>query len=250
MENELLLAKELTKSYQLGTPVIKDVSFSISKGECVGLVGESGSGKSTLAHCLLGLEDVDRGKIEFLSTPISMIKGSFRRKTGRNLQAVFQQPSASLNPKLKIIDSLMEALDMQQSYGRHQRRRKGEELLDMVRLPLWTLDAYPHELSGGMKQRVNIARAVSTKPPLLILDEPTASLDVSVQASILNLFKDLQEELGLAFLFITHDLAAAAYMSDRILVMKDGGIRDSFQKEDIFAEERHPYTQELIRVFV
>ncbi|MBN8192000.1 ABC transporter ATP-binding protein [Bacillus sp. NTK074B] len=240
----------MTKSYHSNLMVVKEVSFSIRKGECLGLVGESGSGKSTLARCLLGLEGLDNGEVQFLESPLQQLKGNPLRKARRKMQAVFQQPGGSLNPKLKIMESLMEPCDMERALGKQKRRNTAKDLLEMVSLPLWTLDAYPHELSGGMTQRVNIARAISTNPALIILDEPTASLDVSVQASILNLFKDLQDELGIAYLFISHDLAATTYMSDRIMVMKEGRILDSFQKEEILLPERDLYTQELIGMFL
>ncbi|MBY6038410.1 dipeptide/oligopeptide/nickel ABC transporter ATP-binding protein [Fictibacillus nanhaiensis] len=233
-------AERLSKRYKCGHLALDDVSLTVKKGECLGIAGESGSGKSTLARCLLAIESQDIGKI--------MRNGT--------MQAVFQNPSASLNPKLKVIDSLMEPLDGGKiaypsflSHFREDRRKTAEFLLKLVDIPGSYLDAYPHQLSGGQKQRISIARAISVEPSLIILDEPTSSLDVSVQANILNLLKDLQEDFGLSYLFISHDLAAVRFMSQRIAIMQRGKIVEHFASEELFSEERHPCTQQLIAVF-
>jgi peptide/nickel transport system ATP-binding protein len=234
-------SKNAAKTYSGSSrPALDHVSFTIKNGECFGIVGESGSGKSTLAKCILGIQRIDDGEIILSDRP----------------QAVFQNPSASLNPKLRIIDSLLEPLDAEKHLipsfladVRHDRRKTGEKLLSMVGLPASCLDHYPHQLSGGQKQRISIARAISVEPRMIVFDEPTASLDVLIQAKVLNLLKDLQEELGLSYLFISHDLAAVNFMSQRIGVMKEGQLLDLFPCEALFSPQRHPYTKQLIDVF-
>ncbi|MCA0987366.1 ABC transporter ATP-binding protein [Guptibacillus algicola] len=250
----LLTVKHVTKTYHSDLRALEDICFSIKLGECVGLIGESGSGKSTLVRCLLQVEQIDCGEVLFQSHSLHNLKGKRLRTARRNMQAVFQHPDASLNPRMKVIDSLMEPYDIEESItfsrsGKMKRRKRAIELLEMVNLPTKVLDSYPHELSGGMKQRVNIARAISTNPALLLLDEPTASLDVSVQASILNLLKDLQEECGFSYLFISHDLSAVNFMSDSVMVMKEGEIVDAFEASNLFGPDRDAYTKELLEVY-
>lgn len=255
-EQEVLKARSITKQYACGHKAVDQVSLEIHKGECLGLVGESGSGKSTLARCLLMLEKVDQGEVWLNGKPLHELSKENIRSVRRELQAVFQNPAASLNPKLKIIDSLMEPLDVQKDIQpsflkgfRDNRKKAGEYLLDMVNITSKYLYSYPHELSGGQKQRVSIARAISIEPSLIILDEPTASLDVSIQAKVLNLLKDLQEELELSYLFISHDLAAVNFMSQRIMVMQHGRIVDTCKKQELFSENRNSYTKQLLHVF-
>lgn len=256
LKSEILEASQITKVFSCGHKALDQVSFHINKSECLGLVGESGCGKSTLARCILLLEKMDQGEIWFMEQPLHQYDSKIIRKIRKDIQAVFQNPTASLNPKLKIIDSLMEPLDFQKEVQPtflkdvlSNRKKTALYLLEMVNIPAKYLDSYPHELSGGQKQRVAIARAVSIEPSLIILDEPTASLDVSIQAKILNLLKDLQEQLGLSYLFISHDLAAVHFMSHRVMVMQHGRIVDECNKQDLFSEERHSYTKEMIRVF-
>jgi peptide/nickel transport system ATP-binding protein len=253
---EIIVARNITKQYLSGQKAVDQVTLAINKGECLGIVGESGSGKSTLARCLLQLEKIDEGNV-WLNGRImpKSIKKSLPIMR-KEVQAVFQNPTASLNPKLKIMDSLMEPLDFQKSVQptflqeiRKNRTKTAEYLLEMVHLSSKYLTAYPHELSGGQKQRIIIARAISTSPSLVILDEPTASLDVSIQAKILNLLKDLQEQLGLSYLFISHDLAAVNFMSDRIMVMKNGQVVDECRNHELFSTDRHMYTRTLVDVF-
>ncbi|MCD2370055.1 dipeptide/oligopeptide/nickel ABC transporter ATP-binding protein [Bacillus sp. BS3(2021)] len=252
----VLFVSNLTKHYACGHKAVDNVSFSIRKGECLGLAGESGSGKSTLARCLLLLEKIDHGEIRLHQHPLPGINKKETRRLRRKLQAVFQNPAASLNPKLNIIDSVMEPLDVSKQDippflkdFQGSRRLTVERLFSMVGLPSSLLDRYPHELSGGQLQRALIARAISTHPSLIIFDEPTASLDVTSQAKILDLLKDLQDDMGLSYLFISHDLAAVHFMSHRIMVMKDGQIADQFKKEELFSAERHPYAKKLLQVF-
>ncbi|TYR81826.1 ABC transporter ATP-binding protein [Priestia megaterium] len=256
MTERILAVNNLTKQYDPASKAVNAVSLSIDKGECLGIVGESGSGKSTLAKCLLQLENATRGEIFLHGQPLHQLKKRQLQQARMSMQAVFQNPAASFNPKLTIIDSLLEPLTYYKKanpsflqYVRKSKPDTGAYLLEMVKLPSDYLYKYPHELSGGQKQRVAIARAISTEPSLLILDEPTASLDVSIQAKILNLLKDLQETLGMSYMFISHDLAAVKFMSNRILVMKDGNAVDECRSHDLFSESRHPYTKQLVHVY-
>ncbi|TYP72099.1 ABC transporter ATP-binding protein [Paenibacillus methanolicus] len=251
----LLRAQRIHKSYTTGTPVLLDVSFALEKGQCLGLVGESGCGKSTLARCLLGIEHIDDGSLLFEGVPIHGLSERRLRPYRKHIQAVLQNPSAALNPKLTIKDSL---LDPYLQFGDQVRLRHfqyanrhdfARQLLEAVELPAALADRYPHELSGGQKQRATIARAISIEPSVIILDEPTASLDVLSQAAVLGLLDRLREQLGIAYLFISHDLAAVHAMSQAIMVMQDGAIVDHFRKEELFDSERHPYTQELVAMF-
>lgn len=252
----LLIATNLVKTYGQGMETVhavRQVSFTIQKGECLGLVGESGSGKSSLARLLLALEKPDRGDIRLDGNSIVQAKKSLLRNMRQHIQVVFQDSNASLNDRLPVWRSVMEPLDnfpeVKPSFVadvRHARRETAVKLLDMVGLGPEHLDRYPHELSGGQRQRIAIARGISLRPRLLICDEPTSSLDVTVQAHILQLLKQLQTDLEMSFLFISHDIAAVHQMSNRIIVMKDGGIVDEFASELIGQPDRHEYTQCLL----
>lgn len=254
--NNYLLCIGINKIYSNGLHAVKDVSCSIAKGGCLGLVGESGCGKSTLARCILLFEKITSGEIYLGGQQLNTLYGKDLRRERMKMQVVFQNPNTALNAKLPIIDQLLEPLDNQKDVCpefikdiRDDRRAIGKRLLDMMDLPERYLDMYPHELSGGQKQRITIARAISINPSLIILDEPTASLDVSVQARILNLLKSLQAELNLTYLFISHDLSAVNFMADKVMVMYKGEIVDRFDKSSIFAPERHDYTKKLLNIF-
>lgn len=251
----LLQLNNVQKSYQPGIPVLKDINFSLDRKECVGIVGESGCGKSTLARCILQLERLDQGEILFEGTPLQDKTEREIRPYRRQLQTVMQNPASSLNPKLKIRHSLMEPF---RQYGAqvsltHFQHGSEEEmarqLMEAVELSPDLLSRYPHELSGGQKQRISIARAISLEPALVVLDEPTSSLDVLTQMSILKLLDHLRDALDLSYLFISHDLLAIQALSQKILVMKEGQIVDRFDKGDLFADERHPYTKQLVSLF-
>ncbi|ASJ53897.1 dipeptide/oligopeptide/nickel ABC transporter ATP-binding protein [Brevibacillus formosus] len=251
----LLEVKHLYKTYEYGVEVLRDVNLTLEKKQCVGLVGESGCGKSTLARCLLHIERIDQGSILFQGTPLHNKSERSIRPYRKHIQTVLQNPSAALNPKLKIKDSL---IDPYSQFGSQTRLNHFQytsekafvaQLLEAVELPVGLADRYPHELSGGQKQRVTIARAISIEPDIIILDEPTASLDVLSQAAILRLLNGLREQLGISYLFISHDLSAVYTMSQKILVMRDGIIVDQCKKEDLFSAERHTYTKELIAMF-
>ncbi|MBD8836866.1 MULTISPECIES: ABC transporter ATP-binding protein [Paenibacillus] len=252
----LLLVKNLVRTYGRGRDAVRavhQVSFTIQKGECLGLVGESGSGKSSLARLLLALEKPDHGEIRLLGASLVEAKKNTLRKMRQHIQVVFQDSNASLNDRLPVWRSVLEPLDNFPEVKppflvdvRENRRATSARLLEMVGLGPEHLDRYPHELSGGQRQRVAIARGISLKPELLICDEPTSSLDVTVQANILKLLKQLQTNLEMSFLFISHDIAAVHQMSNRILVMKDGAIVDEFASEQISEPERHDYTKCLL----
>lgn len=256
--NEVLLSvKNVMKRYEKNKIILDNVTFDIKEGECLGLAGESGCGKSTLSRCILGIEKIDSGEIIFAGDKIQNRRSLRPKKGKRIIQAVFQSPTSALNPKMKIIDSLMEPLDNQPWVKPYflkdiigDRKKVAEKLMNMVKLKKEYLYAYPSLLSGGEKQRVIIARAISVEPALIILDEPTASLDVSIQARILNLLKDLQEELNLSYLFISHDLSAVNFMCERIMVMKNGIIVDEFNRDDKFSNKRNEYTKELLKGFM
>ncbi|WP_322925403.1 dipeptide/oligopeptide/nickel ABC transporter ATP-binding protein [Paenibacillus campi] len=234
---------------------LDDVSFELRQGECLGLVGESGSGKSTLARCLLGIEQASSGRIVLAGEEFHPQHRGRLHLQRRQIQIVFQNPTAALNPKLTIRQSLLDPYrQYRQTLALHYFRAEHEDsfvrqLLEAVELPATLLDRYPHQLSGGQRQRVTIARAISIEPKLVVLDEPTASLDVISQAAILQLLEQLKQQLGLAYLLISHDLAAVCELSERIMVMKDGRIVDRCLRHELFAQERHPYTQELVAIF-
>jgi len=252
----VLHVEQLARTYAGAEhPAINDISFTLNRGECLGLVGESGCGKSTLARCLLRIEDVDHGSIQLDGQDIARLDGRRLRPHRRKIQIVFQNPSAALNPKLTIGASL---IDPYEQLGRDaklahftytSKEAYIRQLLEAVELPSELANRYPHELSGGQRQRVTIARAIGIEPDVVVLDEPTASLDVISQGAVLQLLTDLRTSLGLSYLFISHDLAAVHRMSQRIIVMQSGKIVDRFDADALFAEERHPYTKELISIF-
>ncbi|YCA45666.1 dipeptide/oligopeptide/nickel ABC transporter ATP-binding protein [Bacillus sp. JZ8] len=251
----LLTVHELKKSYQAKKTILDNISFKLNKGECLGLVGESGCGKSTLARCLLRIEPIDSGSIYFKDKAIEQLNDRQLYPYRRNIQIVLQNPSASLNPKLKIKDSLIDPYAQFKNdlnlihFSYTSKDTFIKQLLEVVELPSSLADRYPHELSGGQQQRITIARAISIEPEFIVLDEPTASLDVISQGAILTLLTDLRKSLNLSYLFISHDLAAVKEMSQRIMVMKDGKLVDQFDNEQLFNEERHSYTKELISIF-
>ncbi|NGZ76333.1 ABC transporter ATP-binding protein [Saccharibacillus alkalitolerans] len=255
-ESPVIAVDGLVRTYAgADRPAVNGVSFAIGRGECLGLVGESGCGKSTLARCLLRIEDADSGSILLGDTDIARLNGRKLRPHRRRIQIVFQNPTAALNPKLKVADSL---IDPYEQLGRDaklshfaytSRYAYIRRLLEAVELPAELAGRYPHELSGGQRQRATIARAIGIEPDVVVLDEPTASLDVISQGAVLDLLTRLRTSLGLSYLFISHDLAAVHRMSQRIMVMRGGEIVDRFGADDLFAEERQPYTRELISIF-
>lgn len=224
----------------------RDVNLEIGPGEVLGLVGESGSGKSTIANIVLGLESFDSGQIHFADEPLGEILATDPKGYRRKVQPIFQQPLLALNSRRTIGWSVQEPLYVHQVGTRTTRREKAVQLLSDVGLSSEFLDRYPYQLSGGQLQRVNIARALAVNPQLLICDEAVSALDVSVQAQIINLFLELQERLGVALLFISHDLEVVRHLSDRIAVMYAGTICEIGQTDEIFTSPMHPYTQVLL----
>ncbi|MFT3875814.1 MAG: ABC transporter ATP-binding protein [Propioniciclava sp.] len=251
----VLRAENLVKVYGSGTRAVDGVNLSLPAGSCLGLVGESGSGKSTLARCLLSLERITSGELWLGEQHVNTLSGAALRSARQRMQLVLQNPNASFNERLPILASLMEPLEC---LGRRapsfldvgdDPRTVAAALLDLVQLPADYLDKLPTQLSGGEKQRVSIARAISTEPSFIVLDEPTASLDVSTQARVLNLLKDLQDALGLSYLFISHDLSSVHFISQHLIVMKDGVVVDDFDRSQLFDPGRHDYTRQLIELF-
>lgn len=225
---------------------VDGVSFNLRRGEVLGLVGESGCGKSTLSRSLMGLLPVQQGSIIFDGTHVEGVSQSEWRRLRRHIQMIFQDPFASLNPRITVEDMLMEPLAVHGLVPRSELRKEASRLLDLVHLPSTALRRYPHQFSGGQRQRLGIARALALRPKLLICDESVSALDVSVQAQILNLLKELQATFGLSYLFISHDLAVVHYISDRVLVMQAGTIVEAGEAESILSRPTHPYTRRLI----
>ncbi|MCP8939419.1 ATP-binding cassette domain-containing protein [Alsobacter sp. SYSU M60028] len=225
---------------------VNGVSFAVERGRTLGIVGESGCGKSTLARCLVRLLEPDNGSVRFEGVDVLRLEGAERRAFNRRVQMVFQDPYGSLNPRLSVGDCLSEALVVHDLARGPAVARRVEELLDLVHLPRDAADRYPHEFSGGQRQRIGIARALAVEPSLIIADEPVSALDVSVQAQIVNLFLELQERLGLALVFITHDLRLVRHVSHDLAVMYLGRVLETGPTERIFSAPRHPYTQALL----
>ena len=225
---------------------VDGVSLAVRPGETLGLVGESGCGKSTLGKTVMGIYTPTAGEIRFLGREIGRLRGRERRKVARDLQYVYQDPGASLDPRWKIKRSLHEPLQIHTTLSRAEREAEVQAILRAVGLPGAHLDLYPHELSGGQQRRVGLARILTLKPRLIILDEPTSGLDVSVQASVLKLFRRLQETFALTYLFISHDLAVVRAMCQRVAVMYLGKIVEVGEAARLFEAPRHPYTQSLL----
>ena len=226
---------------------VDDVSFEVRRGETVGLVGESGSGKTTVGRAIIRLVDPTSGKIAYKGHNISQLGARAFRPYRKKIQIIFQDPYNSLNPRLSIFEIIGEALEIHfPAMTREQRRERVAGLLEKVGLKKDHLDRYPHEFSGGQRQRVGIARALAVDPEFIVCDEPVSALDVSVQAQIVNLLQDLQEELGLTYLFIAHDLAVVEHISDFVLVMNAGKIMEAATAEAIYENPQHEYTKKLL----
>lgn len=247
----LVHLKHVKKTFQRSSGgvihAVNDVSFLIDSGETLGLIGESGSGKSTIGRIVLGLLQPDDGEIRFSGQDIMSLSKSELRDARADMTIVFQEPYASLNPRMSVGSIIEEPLVIHEKpLSREGRRARVIDALDHVALNESFYGRYPHELSGGQQQRVGIARAIVTRPRFVVLDEPTSSLDLSVRAQILQLLANLQEEFGLAYLFISHDIHSVEYFSARIAVMYFGQIVEVGQTSEVFASPQHPYTQALL----
>jgi oligopeptide/dipeptide ABC transporter ATP-binding protein len=224
---------------------VDGISFRIEQGQTLGVVGESGCGKTTTAKLVLGLEEPSGGQIRFEGRDLAALDAAGRRTYRKSVQAVFQDPYASLSPRMRVSEIIAEPLVTNEKLPAEAVGKRVLELLDLVGLPARAADLFPHEFSGGQRQRIAIARALSLSPKLIVLDEPVSALDVSIRAQILNLLRDLQEQLGLSYLFIAHDLAAVAHMSHTIVVMYLGKIVESGEARRLALAPKHPYTEAL-----
>ena len=255
MSPPLLEARSLTKHFPvrrglLSRPVgvvraVDDVTFSVGVGQTLGLVGESGCGKTTTAKLVLKLEDPTGGELRFEGRDIGGLDAEGLKGYRRAVQAVFQDPFASLNPRMRVDAIIAEPLVTHERLDGAEVAKRVSRLIDLVGLPERTARLFPHEFSGGQRQRIAIARSLALSPRLVVLDEPVSALDVSIRAQILNLLRDLQAQLGLSYLFIAHDLAAVAHMSHTIAVMYLGQIVEIGDAQTIATRPRHPYTQAL-----
>ena len=256
MSDVILSARGLTKTYQqrsgrfgFGTTLIKaldDVSIDLMRGRTLAVVGESGSGKSTLARCLLQLLPLDAGKVLFEGVDLASISGSRLRSMRRHLQMVFQDPFASLNPRMKVGEIVGEGLVIHRLGSASERRDRVVRMLERVGLAVSDMDRYPHQFSGGQRQRIGIARALVLEPRVVVCDEPVSALDVSIQAQILLLLKELQQEMGLSYLFISHDLRVVRHIADEIAVMLKGRIVESGEVEAVYENPQQDYTRNLL----
>jgi oligopeptide transport system ATP-binding protein len=249
-EKPILEVRNLKKHFNLsGGKVLKAVdsfSIAINRGETFGLVGESGCGKSTAGRTIIKLYDATQGEVIFNGENIHKLQGKKLKEFNRNMQMVFQDPYASLNPRMTVGNIIAEGIDIHGLYTGSKRKARVFELLHSVGLNEEHANRFPHEFSGGQRQRIGIARALAIEPQFIIADEPISALDVSVQAQVVNLFKRLQKEMGLTYLFIAHDLAMVKHISDRIGVMYLGNLVEVTTSEHLYAKPLHPYTQSLL----
>lgn len=225
---------------------VDNISFYVNEGETVSIVGESGCGKSTTGRAILRLVEPTSGKVFFEGEDLSQLSMREMRRKRKDVQIIFQDPFASLNPRLTVGKILTEALEIQNTVPKHERQNRVKELMELTGLGSHQIDRFPHEFSGGQRQRIGIARALSVNPKLIVCDEAVSALDVSIQAQILNLLRELQNDFNLTYLFISHDLGVVRHISDRIIVMYLGKIVEVADKKSLFENPQHPYTKALL----
>lgn len=246
----LLEVNDLVKTFRLSgkrrVDAVKGVSFQIERGKTYGLVGESGSGKSTVARLVARLSEPTSGSVRFAGADVTRLDRAGVLQYRRDVQMVFQDPFGALNPRMTVEQLITEPLLVHRQGNATERAARARELVDKVGLPVSSLARKPIDFSGGQRQRIMIARALALQPKLIVADEPVSALDVSVQAQVLNLLKDLQDEFGLSFLFISHDLSVVEFISDRIGVMYHGELIEEGDKREIYANPKHAYTRGLI----
>jgi oligopeptide/dipeptide ABC transporter ATP-binding protein len=255
--NELLVVEDVKKYFPITRGIIfqkeiasvqavDGVSFSINPGETLGIVGESGCGKSTLARCIVRLLDTTDGRIWFEDRDITKLSRATMRPIRREMTMIFQDPYASLNPRKRVGFIIAEPLEVHGLGTEKEVKTRVQELLEVVGLNPEHYNRFPHEFSGGQRQRIGVARALAVNPKLIVCDEPVSALDVSVQAQILNLLKDLQDDFGLTYVFIAHDLNVVRHISDRVMVMYLGKVAEVADRNQLYAEPKHPYTGALL----
>ena len=249
---EILRVEHLQKYFPVPDGMlhaVDDISFTIDAGKTLGVVGESGCGKSTMGRAILRLHEPTGGKVFFQGRDVLAMGAQEMKELRREMQIIFQDPFASLNPRMTVSEAIAAPLIVQKLYDRRDREginKRVREIMDMAGLAQRLINTYPHELDGGRRQRIGIARALALNPKFVVCDEPVSALDVSIQAQILNLMQDLQDELGLTYLFITHDLSVVKYISNDILVMYLGQMVEKAPSEKLFSHPMHPYTQALL----
>ena len=255
--DELLVVEDLKKHFPVtrgivfqkqvaSVKAVDGVSFSVRSGETLGVVGESGCGKSTMARCVMRLLDPTGGKVVFDGRDITNLSRADMRPIRRELMMIFQDPFASLNARKRVGFIIAEALEVHKMGTDKENKRRVQELLEVVGLNPEHYNRFPHEFSGGQRQRIGVARALAVNPKLIVCDEPVSALDVSVQAQILNLLKDLQDQFGLTYIFIAHDLNVVRHISDRVLVMYLGKVAETADRDKLYTEPKHPYTGALL----
>lgn len=256
-KSELVRVERLTKHFPImrglviqrqvaAVQAVDDVTFSIYEGETLGLVGESGSGKTTVGRTLLQLHPATSGKVFYRDKELTAMKGEEMRRARRHLQMVFQDPYASLNPRMTVGNIISEPLEVHGIGNGKERKARVQELLQLVGLSHYFVNRYPHEFSGGQRQRIGVARALALQPDFLVLDEPISALDVSIQAQVVNLLEELQDEFGLTYLFIAHDLSMVRHICDRTAVMYLGKIVEVASRDEFYGNPLHPYAIALL----
>ncbi len=244
----ILEIKNLRKEFGTKKPIVAvdNISLTLQKGKTLGIVGESGSGKSTLGRIMLRLIEPTSGQITFNNQDLMQVKPKELRNLRSKMQMIFQDPMASLDPRMSVRELIKEPLDIHNIGSKQERNKAVEDIAEKVGIAKSALEKFPHEFSGGQRQRISIARAVINKPDLIVADEPVSALDVSIQAQILNLLKELRNEMNLSFIFISHDLSVVKYFCDEVAVMYLGNIVEYAPTSELFAAPKHPYTQALI----